>query len=255
MGNIFNLNSKFMRFGAKVTDLMWLNIMTAICCIPIITIGPALTAMHYVLLRIYRDEEGYITRNYFKAFKENFKQATLIWLIFLAVIVLLGLDYWIVYKGNLEVGKVFKYGLVFISVIAVFSLSWVFVLQSRYENKISTTIKNSFIVAVANFFKTVMMIIMLFIPVLAILISESLLPAVLLLGLSVPGFFQCMVYSRVFDRMEHVDRKGENDEADPDAWTVDLEEETEEEAPLKDATEDDSETVLENVQVDEEMQK
>lgn len=250
MGNIFNLNGKLMRFGTKLTNLMWLNILTAICCIPIFTIGPSLTAMHYVLLRIYRDEEGYIARSFFKAFKENFKQATLIWLIFVAVIALLGLDYWIVYEGGLAVGKVFKYGLVFISVIAAFSLSWVFVLQSRYENKISVTIKNSFIVAVANFFKTVMMIIMLFIPVLALLINEALIPAVLLLGFSVPGFCQCMVYSKIFDRMEGVDRKGKKDEPEEDTWNVELEE-----TAIEENTEEVSEAVLEDVQVDEEVQK
>lgn len=233
------MNGKFFRFGTKVTDLMIINILTLICCIPIFTIGPAITAMHYVLLRIYRDEEGYIVKSYFKSFKENFKQATLIWLIYLAVILVVGLDAWIVAKGGIEIGKFFKYGLVFIGVLGTFSLSWVFILQSRYENPIKVTIKNSFIVSIGNFFKTVMMLIMLLIPVLFILISEVTLPLVFFLGLSVPGLLQCLVYSKIFDRMEGVDRKDKGEEAD-DGWSVELEEEA---------------TEMGNVQNDGEMQE
>ena len=223
MGGIFKIDGKLFRFGTKLTDLMILNILTLICCIPIITIGPAFTAMHYVLLRLYRDEEGYIAKSYFKSFKENFKQATLIWLIYLMVILFVVLDAWIITKGGLEIGKFFKYGLVFIGVLGSFSLSWVFVLQSRYENPIKTTIKNSFIVSVANFFKTVMMLIMLLIPALLILISEGLLPVVFFFGFSLPGLCQALIYSKIFDRMEGVNRK-EMESVD-DGWSVEVDQE------------------------------
>jgi len=238
MGGIFKIDGKLFRFGTKLTDLMILNVLTMICCIPIFTIGPAITAMHYVLLRMYRDEEGYIVKSYFKSFKENFKQATLIWLIYLAVILIVGLDAWIITKGSMEIGKFFKYGLVFIGVLGTFSLSWVFVLQSRYENPIKVTIKNSFIVSIANFFKTVMMLIMLLVPALLILISEVTLPIVFFLGLSVPGLLQCLVYSKIFDRMEGVDCE-EKADAD-DGWSVEIEQEDQEN---------------ENVQSDEETQE
>lgn len=247
MGGIFKIDGKLFRFGTKLTDLMIVNVLTMICCIPIFTIGPAITAMHYVLLRIYRDEEGYIVKSYFKSFKQNFKQATLIWLIYLGVILVVALDAWIIAKGGLEIGKFFKYGLVFIGVLGTFSLSWVFVLQSRYENPIKATIKNSFIVSVANFFKTVMMLIMLLVPVLLILISEVTLPIVFFLGLSVPGLLQCLVYSKIFDRMEGVDR--DMKEVD-DGWTVEVEETTEE-TENADVTEEAKAEETTDVQVDE----
>jgi len=252
MGGIFKIDGKLFRFGTKLTDLMIINLLTLICCIPIITIGPALTAMHYVVLRIYRDEEGYIVKSYFKSFKDNFKQATLIWLMYLAVILVVALDTWIVNKGGMEIGKFFQYGLIFICVLGAFSLSWVFVLQSRYENTIKATIKNTFIVSIANFFKTVMMLIMLLAPVLLILISERTLPIVFFFGVSGPGFLQCMVYSKIFERMEGVDKK---EEENPDGWSVELEEEAETEKPLEEGEKAVLEAVAEDVQVDEEIQK
>ena len=86
---IFDLDSPLMNVLNKMADLMWLNILTLICCIPIITAGAALTSMHYVALKIVRNEESYITRNFFKSFKTNFRQATVIWLL-----LLLGLVVW-----------------------------------------------------------------------------------------------------------------------------------------------------------------
>ena len=202
--------------------------------------------MHYVLLRIYRDEEGYIVKSYFKSFKENFKQATLIWLIYLGVILLVALDAWIITKGGIEIPTFIKYALVFVGVLGAFSLSWVFVLQSRYENPIKATIKNSFIVGVANFFKTVMMMIMLLVPALLILISEVTLPIVFFYGFSLPGLLQTLVYSKIFDRMEGVDRDAPA-EVD-DGWTVEMEEQN-----ALEAAENAENT--EDVQNDEEMAK
>lgn len=223
MGGIFKIDGKLFRFGTKLTDLMIINLLTLLCCLPIFTIGPALTAMHYVLLRLYRDEEGYIVKGYFKSFKENFKQATLIWLIYLGIIAVVGLDAWVIAKGGLEIPAFIKYALVFVGVLGTFSLTWVFVLQSRYENPIKATIKNSFIVSVANFFKTVMMLIMLLVPALLIFISEATLPIVFFYGFSLPGLLQTMVYSKIFDRMEGVDRDATNGENADDGWTIEEE--------------------------------
>ena len=69
MGKLFNIDSPVMRFLGKVADLMILNLVTLLCCIPVVTIGASLTAMHYVLLKMVRNEESYIVRSIFKSFK------------------------------------------------------------------------------------------------------------------------------------------------------------------------------------------
>lgn len=76
-----------MRTLSRVADLMILNMLMIACCIPVITIGASYTAMHYVVLKMIRGEDGYLVRGFFKSFKANFKQATLIWLMMLVVIV------------------------------------------------------------------------------------------------------------------------------------------------------------------------
>ena len=66
MGRIFDMDSPVMRFLTVMADLMILNILTIICCIPIITAGASLTGLHYVLLKMARNEEGYIVKSFFK---------------------------------------------------------------------------------------------------------------------------------------------------------------------------------------------
>ena len=70
-----------MQFIGKVADFILLNLLTLVCSLPIITFGAAYTAKYYVSMKIVRGEEGTLFKAYFKAFKDNFKQATIIWII------------------------------------------------------------------------------------------------------------------------------------------------------------------------------
>ena len=92
MDRLFNMDNKFFTVMGRVADLIMLNVVFLICCLPIVTIGASLTALHYVTLKMARNEESYIIRSFFKSFKQNFKQATVINLIMLAVAAILYMD-------------------------------------------------------------------------------------------------------------------------------------------------------------------
>lgn len=241
---LFDLDSKFMHYANKVADLMILNLLTLVCCIPIITAGASITAMHRVLLAIYRDEEGYIMKTFFKSFKENFKQSTILWLIYLLLFGVLFADFMLITKGGVVVHKFVKYALMFVAVIALISYTWVFILQSRYENTIKNTIKNSFIIAIGQIFYSIMMILMTILPILLLMWWDNAVPFVLVFGFTVPGLLQAMLYSRVFDKMEGVDRKAlKEQQQEDDGWTVELEEEeTDAQEPLQEEVQEKTET-------------
>lgn len=80
---IFNYDNPVWRFVGKLGDLILLNILWIICSIPIFTIGASTTAVYYVTLKLVRDDDGYTIKSFFRSFKENFKQATALWLMFL----------------------------------------------------------------------------------------------------------------------------------------------------------------------------
>ena len=94
MNRIFDMDNPLWRFLGKLADLMILNILFLLCSIPIFTIGASLTGVYYVCLKIKEQEEGYIVRNFFKSFKQNFVQSTIIWLIMLALGLLLGTEFY-----------------------------------------------------------------------------------------------------------------------------------------------------------------
>ena len=60
MNNIFNRDNKFFSFMGRVADLMILNLLCIVCCIPVVTAGPAIAAMYYITLKMARNEESYV---------------------------------------------------------------------------------------------------------------------------------------------------------------------------------------------------
>lgn len=151
MGNVFSLDSPLFRICSKIADIFLLNLIFVITCIPVITIGASLTALHFISMKMIKEEEGYIIRGFLKAFKENFRQATGIYLIMALVGTVLGTDlyFWMNLEGN------FSTVMSAVSIAAccawILGLIYVFVLQATFENPIKRTIINSFLVALQQF--------------------------------------------------------------------------------------------------------
>lgn len=195
-------DSPLMQGLGKMADLMWLNILTLICCIPIVTIGASLTAMNYMALKIARNEECYITRGFFKSFKDNFKQATLIWLIFFVLILILIGDFFIMRNSGMEFHFIFRGILLAFTLLTVFTGMYVFPVLAKFENTIFRTIKNALLMSLMQFPKTILMIILYLIPVVIFFFVMQLLPLSLLFGFSVPGWCAAKMYNKLFRRLE-----------------------------------------------------
>ena len=128
MRNFLHPDSKFMFYANRFCDLIALNLLTLIFSIPVITIGASATAMHYVLLKIYRDDlQTGVCRRFFTAFKSNFRQSTLLWLIYLPVGILIGLDLLLFHNGLLSLPAILKYLLIALGIVWAVSLNWVLI--------------------------------------------------------------------------------------------------------------------------------
>ena len=204
MGGIFNPDSKFMIYGGRFADMMWLNVLFLCFTVPVITAGASYTAMHSVLLKIYWGEEYSVTKDFFYAFKKNLKQTTILWFLYLAVGLILCCDYNYL-KSAEEIPVFFRYGIYFVTVIYLFSMCWVFILQSRYENNIKNTIRNSFLIGISNLLQTIVMMFLFCLPVLIVLLWIQMFPVVLMAGFTLAGILQTMLYSRVFKKLEGED--------------------------------------------------
>lgn len=202
MGRFFNLDSPIMRFLGRVADLMILNLVTLVCCIPVVTIGASLTAMHYVLLKMVRNEESYIVRSFFKSFKVNFKQATIIWLIIMLFLGFFAADSMIIKYSGLEFPSAMKIALTALFMVVYMVVCYVFPVLSKFDNTVPKTMKNALFMAILSFPKTVLMMIVYLLPLAILYFSLMAVPFVFLFGISAPAYVAAMLYNGTFKRFE-----------------------------------------------------
>ncbi len=197
-----NIDSPFMQFLGKAADLMWVNILCLILCLPIFTAGAAMTAMHYVCLKIVRDEECYITKSFFKSFKENFVQSSLEWLIMLVIIFVLAGDFYLFYTGAVELPMIVQTIILAIAIFALLGALMVFPVQARFVNSISGTFKTAFAIAIIQLPKTLLMLVIYVLPLVLGYMFPQIFPLVLVFGMSVPAFCAALMYNKKFKVLE-----------------------------------------------------
>ena len=215
MSKVFSLDSPLMNALNKIADIFILNLITVICCIPIFTIGASLTAMHFVLLKMVRNEETYIIKTFFRSFKQNFKQATIIWLIQIAIFAIIIGDYLIIHFSGIQFPAWANTGIIIVGVLAVAFTINTFPLLSKFDNTIGRTMKNSILVGLMIWPKTILMIIMYAVPYALAYFIPQLIPVALLLFLSGPGYVCALLYNKTFKKFEP-----KVEEKDADEWTV-----------------------------------
>ncbi len=202
MGRFLDMDSPVMRVLNRVADLLILNFLMILCCIPVITAGAAYTAMHYVLLKMVRDEEGYLIRGFFKSFAANFKQATVLWLIMLLIIGVYIGDGLIFQYSSIQFPKPLMIAVVAIAILLLMTAVYVFPLQARFENTVKNTLKNAMILAFANLPKTILMVVLYALPLVIGYFSSYALIFVIMFGISAPAYGAALLYSGIFKKFE-----------------------------------------------------
>ena len=158
MSKLFRMDSPLMRFLTKIADLMVLNILFCVTSIPLITIGASWTALYSVTLKMVRDEEGSVSRSYFRSFRQNFRQATLLWLGVLVVLALLVLDIRVL-NGMAEgtAPGLLRVGVEILALLGIMVLQYLFPSLARFEASLADTLKNACMMALAHLPKTALM--------------------------------------------------------------------------------------------------
>lgn len=199
MRRLFNMDNPFMKALSIAADLLILNILTVVLSIPIITMGPAIIAMHDVIIRIVRGEEGYTIQPFFHAFKANFKRGALMSLILAGAAGILYVDY----LAAATYIPIMKAGIIAIGVILLSISFYAFALEARYENKFGATLKNAAMLAVANFPKTLFMVICsVGLWLVCIHFYKIGTPILIMFGLSMPCYVNILLINGIFRKLE-----------------------------------------------------
>lgn len=198
---IFSQNSKFVKFVNKMLDVLWLNILWIVCCLPIITIGASTCAAYSVTLKLVDDEEGYIAKMFFKAFKQNFKQGTIMWVITAPCIYFAYLIWQVVIKSD-DANFLIIIGAIVYTALVVVTNLYTYPLIARYENKLINMVKNSVAISVQFFGKTFFLVFLIALEVFLILWNRWTLLAGILIGPEIIIYTVSGISKRIFQKLD-----------------------------------------------------
>lgn len=182
MGEFFNLDNKFFQGLSKIIDCILLSVLWLLFSTPVITAGAATTALYYTVNKVIRNNRGYVWREFWGAFKTNFKQSTVVELLLLFLYAIMGVDCYIMYqfaKAGAGYGNLY---IVFILMVALTTVwaNYLFPYIARFENETKQVLKNCVLIAIANLPWSILLFVIFLAAVLALMwtpVAVFLVPA------------------------------------------------------------------------------
>ena len=195
----FDFDNPVMQSLSLAADLLALNLLTMFLCIPVVTAGAAITAMHDVLQKIAMHEETYPIRMYYDSFRENLKKSIPLGLLFLGAMIVVILNY----LAALATLPSFRFVSAAIGVLVLAIGNYAFGLWARFENTRTGTLKNAARLAVGCFPRTLGMVVFeIAFYAAAIHFYAIGVPVLFLFGLTLPCYICVLLYLPVFKKLE-----------------------------------------------------
>ena len=231
---IFDPEGPLMTALAKLSDAVFCNIMFCLCSLPIFTIGAALAALYDCTMSIVEDtEKPSMFKQYWTSFRKNFKQATLLWLICLGVILILAA--YSAAVGTLGGGlrKTYQVVFFFFSFLFLARFQYVFPVQALMDLPVKDVLKTAWFLSAAAFPCTLGAL-----AVLAAAVFLSVLPGQsginmtvflwAVIGFGLTAYLQCFFFRMAFRRLKRIRGETEPEEL-PDPWETDFGEDSKDE--------------------------
>lgn len=191
----------------RAIALFVLNILTVLCCIPVITAGASLAAMHTVVLKLVRNEESYVARNFFKAFKENLKSGIKATIVLILVTAFILADFYAISILDVWFADAARVILIGFTAVGAFTFTFFFPIMAKFEAGFVDTVKNSFKFAFSHFGITVAMLVFNLIPWVLCYFVNVLGPILFMLGITIPAYLGALLYNESFKKLEEKGKK------------------------------------------------
>lgn len=206
---VFDIDSKLWRFFDYAADLVILNFLFLLTSIPLVTIGASITAMDSVHFKRKEKKIDGVKTEYFRAFKENFKSSTVIWLIFLVFVFLCALNVSFLAGTGMAGGNIILIILGAVLAVLFMTALYSFAMLARFENGWLETAAKAFAISILSFPYTAAAFLAITASVLAGIQSYlSILTAVSIwisFGFSLLGLVCCEMFYRAFRRFTRRD--------------------------------------------------
>ena len=163
MHTLFNPENKFWNFMGKITDVSCMSLLWLLTSLPVFTIGASTAAFYSFTLDAVGDNEGRVIGSYFSAFKANFKKATLLWLLQLALGALLAVNLyaaWNLYlaKGVIALGFLSLSGCA--ALVAICCSVYIYPILAAYDFPVKKILTDSFVMATGNLHVTISVLVL-----------------------------------------------------------------------------------------------
>ena len=206
MNRLFSYDNPVMQFISKIFDLVILNLIFIFSCIPVFTVGASLCALNYVSLKMVRNEDPYIWKNFWESFRQNFKQGTLVWILTLLVCTFLGMDFYIINSQDTTMFAVIRVLLWIICVILLSMFLYVFPIISHFVCSTRQAIKNALLMSIGHLpYTAVLLLVCGGIVYLSAISANAFAITIVLSGIcgfSVMSFSACLLFNRIFKKYE-----------------------------------------------------
>ncbi len=208
MDKIFSTDNPLFTFLGRICDIFLLHLLWIITSIPIITIGASTTALYYTAMKSVKLEEGYIAKRFFKSFKENFKQSTIIWLILFVVGAVFAFD---MYFAIANSKKILVLIFTIMTCIYLCIFLYIFPILARFSNSVKATLKNALLLAVKNMPWTILIFAITFLFIYSQTLSAIFVFYMLFMGVGTYAYITAFIYNKIFEPYLPKERAIEDD--------------------------------------------
>lgn len=198
----FNQEGPFMAVLYKISDLFLLNILWILFSLPIVSIGASTSALYTVTLKMVRNEESYIFRSFIKAFRQNFKQATILWFLFAAVGGVLYFNLYVAASGKIFAQNFFFIIFTIMTILYLMIGSYLFPVQARFDTNVLRILKISAYLSLRHLGFTIAVLAITILPFLVVALYLYLLPIFIIIAVSGSAFLSSFLFHRIFLRYE-----------------------------------------------------
>ena len=203
--NLLNEDNVVHVFLNKLGDIVIANLLFILCCIPVITIGPSLTALYHCMMRTVKGNNNGTTKTFFRAFKENFKQSLIIWLLILAAgtMIILNIRFLLHAEGS-AAHMLFYLSVGVLTLLIIFTL-YIFPVIATFANTLGALCRNAFLLAFMHFPTTIAIAVITIFPLYMTYLDAKLQPLYaccwFFFGFGLVAFINSMLLYRFFKKL------------------------------------------------------
>lgn len=152
-------NSPLMRVLNRIGDLVLLNVLFVVSCLPVVTLGPALCALTAAAMKVVRGESQSTFDDYVTSFRQNLKPGIVLGMA--ATVLVAALGAWALVLDQIQVSNVARFALWAIWFVltarVVLVLPWVFAYQATFEDSVATVVRNARLMSIRHLFSSLLM--------------------------------------------------------------------------------------------------